>query len=189
MNMGILSTLPDKLVTADELFAHPEWGRCELVRGKVKLMSPAGGQHGDIVFKITLRLGVFVESKGLGSLLAADTGFWIARNPDTVRGPDLMFYSTSRIPSGGFPKTYLTVPPDLAVEVVSPTDLFSEVTEKAESYVIAGVRLTWIIDPQRNRAHVYRPNQAVQTLSDIDTLSGEDVLPGFSLPLKDLFPS
>jgi Uma2 family endonuclease len=186
MTKETAAAIADRLVTAEELYEHPEWGRCELHSGRVKFMSPAGAEHGSIAIKIALRLGAFIEKHGLGELFAAETGFFVTRNPDTVAAPDVMFLSKGRIPAGGIPKQYLPIAPDLAVEVVSPFDRFSELTEKAESYIRAGVKLVWIVDPQTRRAHVYRPGKAMQTLTTDQSLSGEEVLPGFELALNEI---
>jgi Uma2 family endonuclease len=186
MTKETIAAVADRLVTADELFEHPEWGRCELRAGRVAFMSPAGAEHGEIAGIIFGEIYIFVRSGRLGRVLTAKTGFIVSRNPDTVRAPDVMFLSERRVPTAGIPKHYLTIPPDLAVEVVSPNDTFSELTEKAESYIKAGVKLVWIVDPQTRRAHVYRAGKAMQTFTAAESLSGEEVLPGFELALNEV---
>jgi len=181
------SAISDQLVTADELLEHPEMKHCELVNGKVVPMSPAGSEHGGIAGLIAGHLFVYSMSHAPGRILVAEAGFLISRNPDTVRAPDLMYIETSRLPDGKLLKGFLTTPPDVALEVVSPTDTFSEVVEKAESYVSAGVRLVWVIDPQTLRAYVFRKGKPVNNLTQDDVLSGEDVLPGFELALNEIF--
>jgi Uma2 family endonuclease len=175
-----------ELVTANELFEHPEWNPCELVNGKVVAMSPAGGRHGDVAGIIAGLLFAYARGKNAGRVLIAEAGFLLRRNPDTVRAPDVMFVSNERLPDG-VPEGFLPIPPDLAVEIVSPTDKFSDITAKAEEYAAAGVRMVWVVDPQTRRAYVFRPGQAVRSLVETQSLPGEEVLPGFELPLKELF--
>jgi Uma2 family endonuclease len=176
----------DRLVTADELLQHPEWNPCELVAGKVVFMSPAGYEHGDVAGTIAGLLFAYARGKRLGRTLTAEAGFLLTRNPDTVRAPDVMFVAEGRAPKMNRQR-FLETPPDLAVEVISPTDAFSDVTAKAEEYVAAGVRMVWVVDPQTRRAYVFRPGQPVRSFSEKESLPGEDVLPGFELPLSELF--
>lgn len=177
----------DRIVTADELLEHPEWGRCELVAGKVVFMSPAGAWHGEIAGEIFAAIPAHAKAHNLGKAYTAEAGFLVTRDPDTVRAPDAMFLSKARVPAGGSPDGYLLIPPDLAVEVVSPTDSFSDVTAKAESYIAAGTRLVWVVDPKTLRAYVYRLGRDVRSLDQSQSLEGEDVLPGFALKLADIF--
>lgn len=176
----------DRPVTPEELYANPQWGRCELVKGRVIQMSPAGHFHGqygaDILFYITQH----VKARKLGRVYTAETGFMF---PDgkTVRAPDVMFLSAARVPPDLPFDGFLPVAPDLAVEVVSPADSFNEVTAKAESYLAVGVKLVWVVDPLGRRVYVYRPGDTVRRLDSSATLGGEDVLPGFALPVKALF--
>ena len=180
------SITAEALVTADELLAHPEWNPCELVNGKVVFGSPAGWGHGDVAGIIAGLLFAYAREKNAGRVLTAEAGFILHRDPDTVRAPDVMFVAKERIPAGS-PKGFLPVPPDLAVEIVSPSDKFSDVTAKAEEYIAAGVRMVWVVDPQTHRAYIFRSNQAVRSLMEKESLPGEDVLPGFELPLRELF--
>jgi len=174
------------ILTAEQLLEAHDLGRCELVRGELIMMSPGGFRHGRIVMSIGAQLYEFVRDNALGVVMTADTGFHIARDPDTVRAPDVMFVSNERLPDG-VPEGFLPIPPDLAVEIVSPTDKFSDITAKAEEYAAAGVRMVWVVDPQTRRAYVFRPGQAVRSLVETQSLPGEEVLPGFELPLKELF--
>jgi Uma2 family endonuclease len=173
-------------MTAEELFELPDdHMRHELVEGELRAMSPAGFDHGRLALRIGARILDHVEGHGLGAVLAAETGFVLGRNPDTVRAPDVAFVAADRVPGGarGFPE----LAPDLVVEVVSPFDRASEVAAKAAMWLDAGVRLVWVVDPQARLAAVHHPGGLVTVLREDGALDGEDVLPGFRLPLAPLF--
>jgi Uma2 family endonuclease len=173
--------------TASELFEMPDDGfRYELVKGELRKMSPAGGEHGVVVVNVTLLLGQHVKTNNLGVCCGAETGFKIASDPDTVRAPDLAFVSRERIPEDGVPKKFWALAPDLAVEVVSPGDTFSEVEEKVEEWLAAGARAVWVFDPKRRSAAVYRSMTDVTRLSEGDELDG-DVVPGFRCKVSEIF--
>jgi Uma2 family endonuclease len=177
-----------KLFTAEELICLPTVGRrLELVKGKVYEMAPAGGRHGSVAMIIGMLLSTHVRDKRLGRVFAAETGFLLGRNPDTVRAPDAAFVSTERLPQGDLPTGYLELAPDLAVEVVSPDDTRREVREKALAWLRAGARLVWIINPATRSATVYRSQEGVQELSEDSLLDGQEVVPGFSCELRELF--
>jgi len=176
----------DHLVTAEELLEHPEWEHCELIDGKVISLSPPNARHGKCSHTISRLLGNFVDARKCGEVLV-EAGFILCRKPDTVRAPDVMYLSNARMPPGGIPNEYLPVPPDLAVEVVSPTDRSSDVTEKVASFLAAGVKVVWVVDPASRSAQVHRVGQPVVALTEDGALTASDLLPGFSLPLKDIF--
>ncbi len=124
-------SMPKTLVTADELFHMPDDGyRYELVEGELRRMVLAGGEHGVIVAKLTTPLAQYVAAHNLGVVLGAETGFTIASDPDTVRVPDIGFVRRERIPASGIPQGYWPGAPDLAVEVISPNDSYSDVEDK-----------------------------------------------------------
>jgi Uma2 family endonuclease len=174
-----------KLMTADELLAMPDDGahRYELVRGELITMSPAGADHGDIAMEIGTSLHQYAKTHGLGKVYSSDTGFVIARNPDTVRQPDVSFVVAPRVV-----KTEKFVPatPDLAVEVISPTDSYAEVEEKVDEYISAGTQMVIVINP-RTRTATITTATGVTRLTIEDTLTGGDVVPGWSLPMRELF--
>jgi Uma2 family endonuclease len=149
-------------------------------------MSPAGHEHGRVAARLTSSLGLFVDEHDLGAVYAAETGFLLARNPDTVRAPDVAFVRADRLAAvsaeGFFPG-----PPDLAVEVVSPSDSYSAVEEKVFEWLDAGCRAVVVLDPRRQVATVYRSRQNISLLSPPDLLSAEDLVPGWSVPLAQLF--
>jgi Uma2 family endonuclease len=185
---GTAQNIGSTRVTAEQLLARSaELGRCELIDGEIHRMSPAGAYHGNIVLEISGHLHAYLQKNELGALFGAETGFIVRRNLDTVRAPDVMFLSAARIPDGGIPDGYLPVAPDLAVEIISPNDTFPEVSAKAEEYLAAGVKIVWVVEPRAKRAYIFRPGRDISRAGESDALSGEDVLPGFSLPLGRLF--
>jgi Uma2 family endonuclease len=184
-----MATVSTKLLTAEE-FARlppPEDGSLqELLQGVVVTMPPPQAPHGVCCSKIDRRMGTFVEANQLGTVCCNDTGFITERDPDTVRGADVAFWSKERLPH--VPKGYIEVLPDLAVEVVSPDDHFSRVQKKVIHYLTRGVRLLWVVDPEDRSITVYRPDKPLRILSESDTLSGEEILPGFTCRVADLLP-
>lgn len=182
---------PEKkeLVTAVDLYNMPDHGgRNELVKGEIVPMSPASTMHGDVAMRLGTNLWNYATENGLGRVFAAETGFTLSQNPDTVRAPDVAFVAAERIPADGVPETgFWAIAPDLVAEVVSPNDRVSDIQDKVTDYLTAGVRLVWVVDPQTKTATVYRSLNDAQVLLTDDALDGGDVLPGFQLPLSKLF--
>lgn len=175
-------------VTADELLRMPDDGfRYELVAGELRRMTPAGGRHGRIAMKVGISLGHYVEQNQLGAVYAAETGFRLASNPDTVRAPDLAFVDQARAAAMSDPEGYLPGAPDLAVEVVSPGDTYAEVEEKVLEWLDAGTRMVIVVNPRRGAVTVYRSRDEIRVLSGDDVLDGGDVVPGWSVPVGRLF--
>ncbi len=150
------------------------------------MMSPAGFEHGRIIMRVGVPLGSFVEQHSLGLLTGAETGFQIARDPDTVRAPDVGFVLSERDP-GEPVKGYFQGAPDLAVEVLSPDDRASEVLAKVRDWLQAGCRRVWVVDPRARTVSVHRSPSEVAVLSESDTLTDEDLLPRFRLPVGEIF--
>jgi Uma2 family endonuclease len=174
--------------TAEELFQMPDNGfRYELVKGELKKMTPAGSKHGVTIANLTAPLTVHVKASNLGIVLGAETGFKIGSEPDTVRAPDIAFIRRERIPASGVPEEFWPGAPDLAVEVLSPSDTIYEVEEKVTDWLAAGTRIVWVLNPRRRVIHIHRPQRQTQTLTEKDTLDGEDVLPGFRCQIAELF--
>jgi Uma2 family endonuclease len=156
--------------------------RVELVRGVLVVREPAGLRHGRVAMELARRLANHVDAHGLGRVYAAETGFTLARDPDTVRGPDIAFISRDRVPHPepvGFP----ALAPDLVAEVLSPGDRPGAVLAKVADWLSAGTRLVWIVDPERQVARVYREDGTEHILKAEQALEGENVVPGFSCPL------
>lgn len=168
-----------------EMLPAADGAQYELIRGELIKMSPASPRHGEVCSAIGALLHVFVKPRGLGRVAVNDPGVITERDPDTVRGPDVAFWSRERLPE--LPDRFTEVPPDLAVEVVSPRDTHREVVEKALHFLDHGVRLVWVVDPEDRIVMVYRSRHEVRILRETDELSGEDVLPGFSCGVSELF--
>lgn len=183
-----MSTTETKLMTADELFEMPDDNsRSELVRGELKRMSPAGEEHGRIGMELAIPLGYHVKKNNLGKLYLAETGFLIQTNPDTVRAPDIAFVRMQRIKETPKAKSYWLGAPDLAVEVTSPGDTVREVEEKVTEWLEAGARMVWVISPKLKAVTVYRSLTNIITLTEKDTLDGGEVVPGFQIPIAEIF--
>ena len=179
---------PRTAVSVEQLLRMPDTGsRYELARGELIEKPPAGARHGHITSRIDGRLGNYVEETGAGKVFTADTGFVLERGPDTVRAPDVAFVSEDRLPRGELPSGFLEMAPDLAVEVVSPSDSADQVQEKMEQWMRHGVRLAWLVYPATRSVAVYRALDDVRILTGRDVLSGEPVIPGFSRTVEELF--
>ncbi len=175
-------------ITAEELLQLPDNGkRRELVRGEVREMAPAGDEHGELAMTIGSELSQHVKAKGLGRVYAAETGFIIARNPDTVRAPVAAFVRQEVIDATGRLRGFRSGAPDLAIEVISPGDSYTEVKEKVLEWLEAGCRMVVTIDPRRRIVTVYRSRHDIEILTEEDTLSGGEVVEGWELPLSVLF--
>jgi Uma2 family endonuclease len=178
-----------KPVTADELFRLPRSERYELVKGAlVKMSPPPGYEHGRIIMRLALRIGNHVAAKDLGDVLAAETGFRLARDPDTVRAADLAFVTKARRPARP-PQGYVDLAPDLVVEVVSPSDDPDKIQAKIKDWLDAGTRLVLVVYPGSRQIAVYRSLREITILTEGDTFSAEDILPGFVIPAAEIFSS
>jgi Uma2 family endonuclease len=161
----------------------------ELSEGELIVMSPAGGKHGGIAARLGRLIGNFVEANRLGETTAAETGYILHKNPgekNTVRAPDVGFVAAGRLPDG-LPDEYIPFAPDLAVEVVSPNDDADDLQLKIRQYLRYGTHLVWVVYP-KSQTVVVHTLQETRTLDLEDTLNGGDVLPGFTLAVKAIFP-
>ena len=174
-------------VTAAELLDMPEDGyRYELVRGELRKMAPAGAYHGRTAIKIGAALLDYVAANGLGEVFGAETGFRIGSDPDHVRAPDAAFVRRERLTTGRV-TGYWPGAPDLAVEVISPNDRYTEVEEKVADWLAAGVQLVVLVNP-RNRTVTRRaPGESPVTLTEGDILEGGAVIPGWQMAVADIF--
>src|SRR5262245_58272059 len=165
--------VPAKRATEDDLRATPQDGRkYELVDGEIRV-SPTGRRHGRVCVNLVLALGNFVKAHALGELLDSSTGFRLPGG--SVRSPYASFIAAARLPSEATSDDFADVPPDLAVEVLSPSERPRHVLDKVGEYLEAGVRLVWVIDPRKAKAAVYRSMTDVKELHADDELDGEDV--------------
>ena len=177
-------------VTADQLLQMPDDGyRYELVAGELRKMTPAGWRHGTGGGNLHALLGYHVMQHKLGRVLGADPGFLLSRDPDTVRAPDIAFISQQRL-EGELPtEAFWPGAPDLAVEVVSPGDPTGEVDEKVKSWLDAGAKIVWVVNPKWRSVTVYRTATDIKTLTENQELAAEDLVPGFRCRVGDIFAS
>jgi Uma2 family endonuclease len=174
-------------VTGEELLRMPWLNPCELVGGRIVRMTPTNPTHGRIEVNVAAALRAFVRTQNLGVVMAGEVGVFTTRNPDTVRAPDVLFLSHERDARRTRRDGFLDVAPDLVVEILSPTDRPDAVRRKLVEYFAAGVRLAWVIDPATRTVRVHQARGETRSLGAGDVLSGADVLPGFELPIQDVF--
>jgi Uma2 family endonuclease len=183
-----LSPPPPRLMTVEEYARLPDDGRkTELVRGRIVEMPQPKPLHGYLCGRVSRLLGNFVEDRDLGRVFTNDAGIVTERNPDTVRGAHVAYYSYQRLPKGPLPKNYLEVAPELAIEIRSPDDRWTNIRKKVAEYLTIGVTTVVIVDPEPKKVHVYSADREDEALSGEDVLQLPDVLPGFSLPLPQIF--
>lgn len=171
-------------ITAEELLQIDDSDhRFELVRGELRRMSAAGYMHGVVIGRLNAWLAPWVRDHRLGHVCGAETGFMLERSPDTVRAPDVAFVSAARHVNA---TAFFPGPPDLAVEVVSPSDTFSRVQEKALSWLESGTKAVWVVDPAARAVTVYQPDGNRLLRGDV-VLTDADLLPGLEIPIAELF--
>jgi Uma2 family endonuclease len=173
-------------ITADELLAMGDIGRCELIYGELVMMSPAGLPHGVVAMRIGSFLREFVDEHGLGVVLAAETGYKIESDPDLVRAPDASFIRGERL-LAGLPYGFFEGVPDLAVEVTSPDDSKREVAEKVNMWLAHGTLSCWVADPLVRTIMIHRTGKEPVRLTTQDELRDEPKLPGFVMSVARVF--
>ena len=183
-----MTTAKTKLLTANDLLRLYSHGvRGELIRGVLCETVSVGNMHGEIVMNLGVAVGSFVRPRRLGRLIGSDAGIRLGRDPDTVREPDLAFTSAERMPFDVRPTTYSEIVPDLVVEVASPSDSIAAINDKALMWLRHGVVLVWVVHPESRTIEVHQDGVPVVTLTENDILDGSPVLPGFTLPVREVF--
>lgn len=175
------------LMTAEEFVRKHGGDYVELIDGVVEPIPMPKPRHGQVCAKATILLGNFVEDRGLGVIFSNDTFVVVQRNPDKVRGADVAYWSKGQLPNGVVPEGLISAPPELCVEVVSPTNAWSDVFIKVGEYLKAGVRAVLVLDPESVTGSVYRDNEFQQIFDNGDALVLPDVLPGFNVPVRKFF--
>ena len=183
--MAILPKNEERLVTGEEIAQWRDF-HGELVNGRPVPMPMAGRSHATYQVRLSAKLHVYAEGTGRGLVLGGEAGLYTRRNPDTVRGADALFISHERYARCG-PLTFLDVAPELVVEISSSDDRPGEVAEKVQEYLSIGVDRVWVVSLRRKTVQIHRSGAQPETLGIGDTLRDEEILPGFSLPLSDLF--
>ena len=177
-----------KLLTAEDLLRLDSKGvKGELIRGEFCETVSAGAEHGEIAISFIYELGKFVKPRRLGRILGTNVGVLLERDPDTVREPDVMFISAERMPLTVRPDGYCEVIPDIAVEIESFTDSIAEVHDKARMWRSYGVPLVWAVYTNPRSIDVHRADGSITTLYEDDVLDCGEILPGFSVPVSDIF--
>ncbi len=175
-------------LTADELMDLPDDGfRYELVKGELIRMAPTKNYHGEIAAYVAGTLVPHVRANRLGKVYIADAGFLLSSDPPHVRVPDIGFVQREQIERIGRPDGFWPEPPTLAIEVISPSDRYSDVEEKIFDYLDAGALMVILLESRTRTAKVYRSLTDVTVLTEADTLDGGDVVPGWRMPIADIF--
>ncbi len=183
-----MATTKPQLLTADDLLRlYSEGVRGELILGVLCKTVPAGGRHGEVALILGAEIMSFVRPRRLGRVAGTDSGVRLSRNPDTVREPDVAYFSAQTLPLDAMPLGYYEVIPDLVAEVASPNDRPQEVHDKCHMWINAGVPMVLELQPESRSIRVHRRGQPIVTLTEEDVLDGGDVLPGFSCPVGELF--
>jgi Uma2 family endonuclease len=176
-------------MTAEQYGCLPDLGYpTELVRGQIKVMNQLYPSHGQICATVTTLLWNFVHQRQLGWVVGNDSGVITERQPDTVRGPDVAYFSYERVPPGRLPRRgYLDVAPELAVEVKSVFDRWSEINEKIAEYLKAGVLAVCVVDPDTDSVHAHYPDKAPRIFKSDEELVLPEVLPDFRVTVREFF--
>lgn len=184
-----MATVETKPMTADEFFEIPapaDGSKLELVKGEVVAMTAPGFEHGEVQLSLGALIKTFLKANKIGRVVT-ESGVITERNEDTVRGPDVSYYSKERVPLDQRIVKYPTQPPDLCVEVVSPSNTRKELRAKINEYFAVHVRMVWVVDPEDRSVTVLTNPDRGQTLYESAELTGGDVLPGFSCKVSELF--
>lgn len=181
-------TTATALITAEEYLRMTDLeGPTELVRGEIEHLNQPSPRHGIICNEVGWVLTSFVKQHKLGYVIANDGGIITERHPDTVRGGDVSFVSYQKVPKGSLQDAYLTVPPDIVIEVLSKSDRWPRVLQKVAEYLSAGVPVVCVLDPRNETARLYFADQPELVLTADDQLTFPNQLPGFSVRVGSLF--
>jgi Uma2 family endonuclease len=175
-----------KLYTAEDLMAMGSDAPFELVEGVLQEVSPSGGRSSEIALNIIEVLRPFLRQSKLGYLTGEGAGYVLATDPDTVFAPDVGFVRRDALPHG-MPEDFVPCPPDLAVEVMSPSDRYPEMDRKARRYLSCGTRVVWIVRPDDQTVVIHEPGRGAIVLGMTEVIDGGEILPGFRLPVADVF--
>lgn len=173
--------------TAEQFGEIDEDGRFDLIDGEVIRLSPSKPLHGNVASRIVQQLGNYADALALGSVFTAEAGFLVAHNPDSVLCPDAAFVRHARLPDKSLWTSFFPFAPDIAVEVLSPSERRRQIERKVALYLAAGAAMVWLVDPSKHSITVHQLDKPPSTLREGDTLDGGEALPGFILPLTDLF--
>jgi Uma2 family endonuclease len=176
----------EQRITGEELSRRPDLGPCELVEGRIVMMSPTGDRHGGIEANLATSLRLYARRTEQGKVRSGEVGIFVRRNPDTVRAADVLYISNDRWSRRGS-SGYLDVAPELVAEILSPDDRPDDIVAKLGDYLAAGVVVVWVIDPRPRKVFAYRSLTQIRRFDESDALIDDEVLPGFSLPLAELF--
>lgn len=176
------------LLTAEDLLALDDGLRHELLKGELITMTPSGGEHGVITARLARLVDSYVASRNLGLVFGAEAGFRIGTDPDTVRAPDLAFVRRERIPSTGIPTGFWPGAPDLAAEVVSPSDTYEYVAGKVADWLRAGTEVVWVVTPRARSVAVHDKSGDVTIVPEFQRLTGGSTIPGFGCGVGEIFP-
>lgn len=173
-------------IIIEEFILLPGNEHMELVRGEVVKTMPPGGKHSIVAGEIMRLLGNWAK-QGAGGYAGVEGGFILSANPDTLRGPDVFYVQSSKIPPSGVPDNFWTITPDLAVEVVSPNETDEKVRDKVHDFLTAGTPLVWVVYPRRREVVIHTPDGLSRTYAGEDVLESPEVLPGFSCKVSEIF--
>jgi Uma2 family endonuclease len=176
-----------RLVTAEELMAMGEDARYELLDGELVEMAPASSDHGVIAYRLATRVDRFEPSRELVEGVTAEAGFVLRRDPDVLVAPDIAFVRRQRVPPAGRRSGAFEFAPDIAVEIISPSDRPTRIARKVSRYLQAGTELVWLVDPRARTVTVHQRERAARVLAEHELLDGGDVIPGFQVRVGELF--
>lgn len=183
-----MATVEERLMTLDEYARMPNEGRrTELVRGRMVELPPTNYWHGIVCGLIARRVGNWAEDRNLGRVATNDSGIVTERNPDTLRGADVAYYSYAKIPKGSHPAKYPDVPPEVVFEVLSPSDRWRDIRIKVAEYLALGIQIVCVIDPETRTAWIYATDQPDRIVGPEGDLTFPECLPEFSVPIRSLF--